>query len=56
MKTIAVVKEGKEGFKVLVNYIQRGIILHNIHLANREALNISMREHCDKLILAKEVA
>ena len=54
-KTIAVVKGEKRGeWKVLVNYIQRGVTLHNMQSANNSAIAISENEHYDHLILAKE--
>jgi len=55
--TIAVVKDGygkKGGWKVLVNYIQRGITYNSMQIANNQAVEISENEHCDHLILAKE--
>jgi len=53
MTTIAVVKDhdSKNGWKVLVNYIQRGVILHNMDAANKSAESIS--QPYDHLILAK---
>ena len=53
--TIAVVPDGKR-WKILINYIQRGIAFSTATLANREAIKISESEHCDHLILAKEEA
>ena len=56
-KTIAVVRGEKKGtFKVLVNYIQRGVELHSVGLANQQAIKISTNEAYDHLILAKEEA
>jgi hypothetical protein len=56
-KTIAVVRGEKRGtFKVLVNYIQRGVTVHSAGLANQEAIKISENEPHDHLILAKEEA
>jgi hypothetical protein len=57
--TIAVIKDGdsKEGgWKVLVNYIQRGITYNSMQIANSQAVEISEHEHYDHLILAKEEA
>ena len=52
-KIIAVVNgNSKNEWKILVNYVQRGTILHNINLANQEAVKISEKEHYDHLILA----
>lgn len=57
MTTIAVVKgSSKNGWKVLVNYIQRGVELHDIRLANSQALAISKSQPCNNLILAREDA
>lgn len=55
-KTIAVVKvDGRSGgWKVLVNYIQRGVNFQSMQIANREATSIFDREQGDHLILAKE--
>ena len=56
-KTIAVVKgDKKDEWKVLVNYVQRGVTLHNKDHANNEAVKISESEHYDHLILAREDA
>jgi len=55
--TIAVVRDHDhkgEAWKVLVNYIQRGITFHSIGVANREATDISENEIYDHLILAKK--
>ena len=54
MTTIAVVPDEKKGWKVLVNYIQRGVTLSNMEFANKEATAISENEPCDHLILATE--
>ena len=56
--TIAVVPDHdtKGGYKVLVNYLQRGIIYHSPELANQQAVNISEKQPCDHLILHKETA
>ena len=51
--TIAVTPEGKK-WKVLVNYIQRGVSYSTAIMANHEATAISEVEHYDHLILAKE--
>lgn len=51
--TIAVTTEGKK-WKVLVNYIQRGVAYSTAVMANHEATAISEKEHCDHLILAKD--
>lgn len=58
MTTIVVVKDNdmKEGWKVLVNYIQRGVSVTNIEFANNKAVEISETQPCDHLILAKETA
>lgn len=54
MTTIAVVPaEDKDCFKVLVNYIQRGIVFHSRSLANNEATKISEMQHCDNLVLCQ---
>jgi len=53
--TIAVVQEGKK-FKVLINYIQEGIILSTASLANQEAVKLSKKRPTDHLILHKEIA
>lgn len=56
-KTIAVVRGEKDGeWKVLVNYVQRGITLHDMNFANNMAMRIAENEHYDHLILAKEEA
>lgn len=57
-KTIAVVpvNDRKGGWKILINYIQRGVVFHSKQIANREAKSISEAEGCDHLILAKEEA
>jgi len=58
-RTIAVVRDFDKkggGWKVLVNYIQRGIVFHNMETANNQALELSEKEHCDHLILAKNDA
>ena len=54
--TIAVVpeREVKGGYKVLRNYIQRGIIFHSRDLANSKAVQLSENEPCDHLILCKD--
>ena len=56
MTTIAVVKDNdsKNGWKVLVNYIQRGVVLHNMGAANNSAVSISESQPYDHLILARE--
>lgn len=58
-KTIAVVKDLDKkggGWKVLVNYIQRGITYQSMDIANSSAVDISKNESCDHLILAKTEA
>ena len=56
-KTIAVVRGEKKGeWRILVNYIQRGVTFHSLNLANSQAVRISENEHYDHLILAKEEA
>jgi len=55
MTTIAVVRgSSKNGWKVLVNYIQRGVELHDMELANSQALTLSETQPCNHLILATE--
>jgi len=56
--TIAVVKDSdsKTGWKVLENYIQRGVTLHGMEFANNEATKYSETINCDHLILAKAEA
>ena len=53
--TIAVVPDcDKKGyFKVLVNYVQRGITYSQMELANQEATKLSETMHTDHLILCK---
>ena len=52
--TIAVVADEKKGrWKVLVNYVQRGMAVDKVEKANADAIAISEREACDHLILAK---
>ena len=55
-KTIIVTQGNpkKNEWKVLVNYIQRGITYHSVRMANRDAKVISENEPCDHLILAQE--
>ena len=55
-RTIAVVpdQDVKGGYKVLINYLQRGITYHSFALANQEAVKISENEPFDHLILYKE--
>ena len=54
--TIAVVPDGekKGNFKILVNYVQRGITYSQRELANQEAVKLSGTMHHDHLILCKE--
>ena len=53
MKTIMVT--GNKGeYKVLVNYIQRGVAVHSPALANKQAREIAKTESHDQLILAEE--
>jgi hypothetical protein len=57
--TIAVVPDHDKrggGWKILVNYIQRGVTFKSVAIANREATGISESEPCDHLILATEEA
>ena len=41
------------GFKVLINYLQRGVTYHSKEVANHEAEIISQREKCEQLVLYK---
>lgn len=54
MSRIDVVTD-EDGFKILVNFIQRGVVLHNAQFANQEARKIK-ETHYPKadLHLAKE--
>ena len=53
MKTIAVVADyDKRGWNVLENYIQNGVTLSDMNLANNHAIALSEKEPCDHLILA----
>ena len=55
--TIAVVPDERKGeWKVLVNYVKRGITFHDMTMANNAAVEISEKEVCDHLILAKAEA
>ena len=55
--TISVVPDHdvKDGYKVLVNYLQRGIVYHSPEIANQQALNISEKQPYDHLILHKKL-
>jgi hypothetical protein len=55
MTTIAVVADyDKKGYwKVLNNYIQYGVVLSDMTLANNSAIALSKNIHCDHLILAR---
>ena len=37
MPTVLVVSAGKDKYKVLIDYVQRGIVYHSESLANKEA-------------------
>ena len=51
-KTVTVIHADKKGsYKVLVNYIQRGVELHSPELANSEAKKIAAIECIEKVIL-----
>ena len=45
MSRIDVVSEGADGFKILVNFIQRGVTLHNMEFANQEAAKVKEQHY-----------
>ena len=53
-KSIIVTTSGKDGFKVMVNFIQRGVIYHSSTLANQEATKLGIKENIDNIRLIKE--
>ena len=50
-KSIMVSATGKDGYKVMVNFIQEGIIYHSSSLANQEATKLGHKLNISNVIL-----
>ena len=45
-----IVSRDEDGYKILVNYIKRGVSLHSKELANNEADKVAKREGITEII------
>jgi len=51
--TIAVVKAEKKGYKIMVNWIQRGVVYSTAGIANQEATKVKEHDYPQaRLVLA----
>ena len=55
-KSIVVIKDEKDKFKVLVCFVQRGINFSSPNMANREATRLGVLEHIPDVHLIEEDA